>query len=157
MEMPKPTPAHEKLRALEGSWSGAEILHPSPWSPEARAATGTFENRVALDGFFLVNEYTESRDGAVVFRGHGVYGWDPKRERYTMHWFDTMGFPPNETLGTWEGDTLTFENRGPQGQNRYVYVVRDTDHLEFRIEHSRDGSEWQRFMEGTYERVRGSK
>ncbi len=151
MEMPKPSEAHHKLAQLAGEWIGEEILYPSPWSPQERRATGYSSNRMAVDGFFLINDYHEERDGQVVFRGHGVYGYDPKRARYTMHWFDSMGMPPDETLGSWEGDTLTFENRSEMGHGRYIYRVA-ADSYVFRIETSKDGQSWSPMMEGRFQR-----
>jgi hypothetical protein len=152
MEMPEPTPAHQKLAAFAGSWVGEEILHPSPWAPEKRTAVGRFENRIGVDGMYLITDYEEERDGKVVFRGHGVYGWDTRRERFTMFWFDSMGFSPHETLGTWEGETLAFTQRGDHGHARYVYEVKDADTYRFSIENSRDGETWTLVMEGIYKR-----
>jgi hypothetical protein len=152
MQMPQPTPEHRKLEALAGDWVGEEILHPSPWAPERRTAIGRFCCRIGVDGMFLVSDYEEERDGKVVFRGHGVYGWDAKRARYTMFWFDSMGMSPNETLGVWEGDELVFSGSGEGGSSRYVYTVKGADRMAFRIEASRDGSTWNRIMEGEYVR-----
>jgi Protein of unknown function (DUF1579) len=152
MQMPQPSAAHAKLAAFVGEWVGEEILHPSPWAPEKHSAIGRSSNRMGVDGFFLINDYIEERDGEVVFRGHGVYGYDPKRQRYTMHWFDSMGMPPNEMLGSWEGNTLTFQNRGEMGHSRYVYVLEGDDRYQFRIESSTDGQSWTPLMEGHYRR-----
>lgn len=153
MDMPQPTPKHDALSALAGDWQGEETLYPSPWAAEERSAIGRFHNRMAVDGMYLVNEYEEEREGKVVFRGHGVYGWDPRRERYTMHWFDSMGFPPSETLGVWEGDTLTFTNRSEQGHGRYTYRLLGPDRMTFSIATSRDGQTWQTMMDGEYRRT----
>lgn len=152
MEMPKPTEAHAKLEVFAGEWKGDEILYPSPWAPEKRSAVGRFSARMGLDGMFLITDYQEERDGEVVFRGHGVYGFDPKSGKYTMHWFDSMGMSPAETLGVWEGDTLTFENSHAHGKSRYVYEVGD-DQYTFKILSSQDGDEWSTLMEGSYRRV----
>jgi hypothetical protein len=152
MEMPEPTAEHERLAAFVGSWEGDEVLHPSPWSPERRAAIGRFSARMGVDGMYLITDYEEERDGAIVFRGHGVYGWDPRTGKYTMHWFDSMGFPPSETLGTWEGDTLTFESRSDHGMARYVYELVDGGYT-FKILSSADGAEWKPLMEGSYRRA----
>lgn len=152
MQMPEPTPQHRALSALAGDWDGEETLYPSPWAPELRAAIGRFRNRIAIDGMYLVNEYEEEREGQVVFRGHGVYGWDGRRERYTMHWFDSMGVAPSETFGVWKGDTLTFTNRGEQGHGRYTYRLLGPDRMTFSIETSRDGQTWQKMMDGEYRR-----
>jgi hypothetical protein len=153
MEMPKATAQHEKLASLVGEWTGEETLHPSPWSPETRHARGRFSMHMAVDGMFLVNDYEEERDGKIVFRGHGVYGWDPKRERYTMYWFDSMGGSPAETLGTWEGNELVFTNKSEMGHGRYVYTVKDATHIGFRIDTSKDGESWTCLMEGHFTRV----
>jgi Protein of unknown function (DUF1579) len=153
--MPEPTEHHRKLHALNGEWSGDETLYPSPWAPELRFATGAFSMRVAVDGLFLLSDYEESRDGQVVFRGHGVYGWDPKRERYTMYWVDSMGGSPNETTGVWSGDTLSFGSRGEHGFARYVYTIVDADHFTFSIETSRDGELWAKMMDGEFARRPG--
>lgn len=152
--MPEPTLHHKKLEALVGTWAGEEVLHPSPWSPEMRHATGRFSMRMAVDGLFLVSDYEEARNGLVVFRGHGVYGWDTKRERYTMHWFDSMGGSPNETLGVWQGNELAFTNSGEMGHGRYVYTVIDADHIDFRIDTSKDGASWSCLMEGHFARTK---
>lgn len=153
MEMPKPTADHRKLEVFVGEWEGEETLFPSPWSPEERSATGRFTARMGMGGMFLITDYEEERDGEIVFRGHGVYGWDPERERHTMHWFDSMGVAPHETLGRWEGDTLTYEASSEHGKARYVYEVHDADSYTFRIRNSADGTEWSTLMEGTYRRV----
>ena len=154
MKMPEPGPEHRRLEALAGSWTGDEILHPAPWLPERRTATGRFECRMGVDGFFLINDYVQEREGRTIFRGHGVYGYDPDRGRYTMHWFDSMGGggyrePP---LGVFEDDVLRFEAETPQGRARYTYTIVDADTFEFRIEGSADGKTWIPFMEGRYRR-----
>lgn len=154
MEMPEPTEAHEFLSTFAGEWEGEEILHPSEWMKERRTATGRFSSKMILRGFFLAHEYSESRDGQVMFEGHGVYGWDGKRERYTMHWFDSMGYPPGETLGTRDGDTLTFESGEGDRRSRYMYSRDGDDQLRFSIASSTDGGQtWSFMMEGTYTRV----
>lgn len=61
-EMPRPTPHHETLRALAGTWTGDERLHPSPWDPKGGSATGHVEARMALRDMFLVMDYRQVRD-----------------------------------------------------------------------------------------------
>jgi len=155
MEMPKPNTAHAKLEALAGEWEGTETMHPSPWRPEGGTAVGHFQARLGLDGFHLITDYQQLVDGKVTFTGHGVYGWDGKRERYTMYWFDSMGSDPGgAVLGNWEGDTLRFQGTSDMGHHRYTYWIGAPDHYRFRIENSRDGATWTRMMDGEYRRVR---
>ncbi|MFQ5411817.1 MAG: DUF1579 family protein [Phycisphaerae bacterium] len=147
-EMPRPTEAHRQLEKLAGTWSGEEKLSPSPWDPKGGTATGRVENRSALDGFVVVQDYVQEREGAVSFRGHGVFSHDG--EGYVLHWWDTMGVPPNVFRGQFEGDTLTMTCNDSQGQSRVVCTVPDSEHYTFRMDVSQDGKEWYTFMEGTY-------
>ncbi|MGE5277442.1 MAG: DUF1579 family protein [Acidobacteriota bacterium] len=75
--MPRPGEPHRQLRKLVGSWRGEERLSPSPWDPVGGTAVGRVENRSALDGFAVVQDYEQERNGAVGFRGHRVFSWDP--------------------------------------------------------------------------------
>lgn len=153
MEMPKPGAEHRTLAKMAGIWVGEEKLHPSPWDPKGGTATGRVEARMDLDGFALISDYTQERDGKVVFRGHGVYGWDRSRERYFMTWFDSMsGGLPSTCYGNLEGDTITFENKSEQGLSRYIYKLESETAQGFRIESSQDGKTWMTFLETRYTR-----
>ena len=149
--MPTAQEQHKKLQALAGTWVGEEKMYPSPWDAEGGTAVGKIVSRIDLDGFYLIEEYTQERGGQVSYRGHGVFGWDGQRNRYTMHWFDSMGMPTHEpALGTWEGNTLRFEMSGPMGHQRYIFTTEGPTRYAFKIEHSQDGKEWCAFMEGRY-------
>lgn len=152
MEMPKPGEAQRKLEILAGSWTGEEKMHPSPWDLQGGTATGRVRNEVALDGFAVVQDYEQERGGQITFRGHGVFRWDAARETYSLHWFDSMGMPPNEYLGNFDGDVLTMTSETPQGTSRTVMDLRESGTYRFRMDHSRDGKEWQTLMEGSYSR-----
>ena len=150
MDTPKVTDAHEKLERLVGTWVGAEQLNPSPWDPEGGPAEGRVENRRALDGFAVVQDYTQTRNGAVSYRGHGVFGWDAARGVYTMHWWDSMGSPVNTFEGTFEGDVLTLSFAGAQGHHRTTMTFSGSDGYSFEMDVSPDGDQWYPFMSGTY-------
>lgn len=153
MQMPKPTKAHAKLEAFVGDWSGEEKMHPSPWDPEARVAKGTMKVRGDLDGFGIVQHYTQKSGGKVSYRGIGVMGYDATEKRYVWHWSDSMGGVPGEvTRGDWKGNKVTFQHGGPMGHVRYTYTFHKDGTLGFRIDNSADGSEWAPFMEGRYTR-----
>lgn len=152
MHMPQVTAEHKKLAALAGNWTGEEKMFPSPWDSKGGTAMGRSTGKVDLDGFFVVTDYQQERDGKVTYRGHGVYGWD-KDNGYTMYWFDSMGSPVNAPAkGTWEGNVLTFQSDSPMGKGRYVYTFEDEDRHTFRIENSQDGKSWMPFMEAHYRR-----
>ena len=65
MDMPKPGPAQQQLARLAGNWSGEEKLLPSPWDPKGGIATGKAANRLALDGWIVVQDYEQARGGQV--------------------------------------------------------------------------------------------
>ena len=152
METKDPSQAHRRLEVFEGTWMGEETLHPSPWDPVGGAATGRLESRMGLDGFFLITDYVEERGGRVRYRGHGVYGWDPREQLYTMHWYDSMGSKVS-AKGSWEGEVLTYSQRSETGHARYVYTPQDSGRYHFRIEVSQDGHAWASVMEATYRKT----
>jgi hypothetical protein len=152
MDMPgPPLEQHRKLEVFAGNWEGDETIYPSPWDPKGGPATGRMETRMGLDGFFLISDYTETRGGQVSYRGHGVYGWDPQDQCYTMHWFDGMGsIPKIWAKGKWEGNVLMFQHQHERGHSRYTYTIAGNREFHFKIDSSQDGKAWQTFMEGTY-------
>jgi hypothetical protein len=155
METPRPTVDHARLAAFAGTWHAEERLFPSPFNPRGGTATGRLVARMALDGFFLVSDYVETRDGVETYRGHGVYGWDAARRAHTMHWFDSMcGQYAEPALGTWDGNVLTYRLETPRVRARYVYEVLAEDRYRFRIEHSPDGVAWAPFLEAVMTRER---
>jgi len=90
MELPKPGAEHAKLMRFAGTWSGDEQLSESPWGPGG-AARGRCENRSAVDGMAMVQDYSEEKGGQTVFRGHGVFSIDPANGDVLWWWFDSMG------------------------------------------------------------------
>lgn len=155
MDMPKPAPEQLRLHALAGTWSGQERMHPSPWDPHGGAADGVAVNRVALDGFAVVQDYVQKRGGQVSFSGVAVMTWDAAAQEYQMHWWDSMGGPVNVFRGQWTGEALSLKCEGPQGVNRCTYQLADlrAGRYSFRMEVSPDGKQWFPFMEGEYRRA----
>ncbi len=154
MEMPKPTEHHRKLRAFVGQWTGEEKFHPMPWAPKGGAATSETNARLDLDGFFLVSDYVQKRGGEVTHRGHGVFGYDLQKQKYTMRWFDVTGFDPGvPALGTWVGNTLCLLHEHHMGHGRFTYTFERDGLYTFKVEKSEDGKNWTPFLEGTYKRT----
>lgn len=152
--MPQPNENHKKLQRLTGSWTGDEKLYPSPWGPGGQAK-GKMTTRLDIDGFFLIQDYVQEKDGRTCYRGHGIVGWDEKKKRYAWYWVDSMGMVPHAPAsGAFEGDTLTFEQETPgMGFSRFTYKMAGEGKLAFSIEHSKDGKAWQTFMEADYHRA----
>jgi hypothetical protein len=150
MEMPKPSDAHRKLEKLVGQWVGQETVHPSPFDPEGGPAEGRVNNRTALDGFVVVQDYTQQRGGKISFQGHGIFRYDADSSTYVMHWFDSFGAAPSEFRGDFEGDSLTLTSSEPHGLSRATFVFPSPDTYEFKMEVSPDSENWYPFLEGTY-------
>jgi len=150
MEMPKPQEQHQRLSALAGRWEAEETLYPSPWDPKGGKATGHMDARMALNGFFLISDYRQERDGKTTYEGHGVYGFEPKETCWTMWWADGMCPTGGLAKGQWQGNTLSFQNQSPMGHSRYTYVIEGPERMTFRLESSQDGKNWTLFMEGKF-------
>ena len=151
MSEPKLTEFHRKLEQLVGKWSGNETLSGSP----EQQAKSTITTSLGSDGFFLLVDYIQKIDKRVSFRGHGVCGWDPSKQRYTLYWFDSTGHTPNTPApGEWEGDVLTFHTKNPDGRHsRYVCEVSGKAGT-FRIEESTDGVSWRTVLDANLRRSR---
>jgi hypothetical protein len=155
MKMPLPSDAHRRLERLVGVWRGEETLHPSSFDPAGGTATATVKNVVAIDGFAVVQDYEQKRADGSTFRGHGIFRYDadgPPGRQYVMHWFDSLGLPPSEFRGSFEGDVFTVGQALPHGQLRAVWDLSNAKRYTYRMEVSMDGVSWAPFMEGRYTR-----
>ena len=153
MEMPKPSPGHVLLEKLVGSWAGEETIHPSEWDPVGGVAIGRNRQQMSLGGFALITDYEQERDGAITFTGHGVYTYDPKEDRYSLHWFDCMGSPPEVFVGRFEGDVLTLSHGGPGMHARMTYDLSAPETMKAMMEMSPDGEDWKVLFEATYKQT----
>jgi hypothetical protein len=152
MAMPKPTEPHHKLQRIVGVWIGEEIIHPSPWDPHGGKAIGRVTNQSSLDGFVVVQEYEQERNGGVNYRGHAVFTWNAQEQCYILYWFDSMGLPPNIMKGNFVNHILTLTNENPQGQSQAVFDFSKEKEYKYRMDVSQDGKHWRTFMEGVYEK-----
>jgi hypothetical protein len=157
MEMPKPGDAHKRLEALVGEWTGPETMHPAPWDPAGGAATGEVVNSWILDGFAVMQQYAQIRNGTRNFSGHGVFWYDPAADQYGMTWWDSMGGSASHFRGRFDGDRLVLLSDMPQGGFcRSVFDIGTPGRYSFLMEVSPDGEHWAPAMEGTYEKSVGS-
>jgi hypothetical protein len=152
MEMPKPAAEQRALEILVGTWLGQERLFPSSFDPIGGLAIGHVHNRLALDGFAVIQDYEQERDGAVNFRGHGLFRWDTARHDYVLHWFDSMGGPPTDYRGTLSARVLVLTAPQPQGFSRAIFDFSLAKRYHYRLEISPDGNQWMPFTEGEYVR-----
>ena len=151
MEMPKPSDHHKKLQKLAGQWKGEEKMYPSEWDPKGSVAQGTNAAHVALDGFAVVSDYHQEKNGQVTYMGHAVWTYDAKQSCYVLHWFDSMGSPAEVFKGSFENDVLTVSHGGPM-HARLTYDFSNARQLKTRMEMSQDGQTWNKFFDGTYDK-----
>jgi len=147
MDMPKPDQRHQQLAKLAGIWCGDEIMPPSQWSPGG-TAQAEINNRVALGGFALIQDYCQQHNGVVTFTGHGVFTIDG--DDVLLYWFDSMGFPPNQFRGRWQGNVLQLNSTGPM-PSRCTFTLSDNTHYQFEMDMQAADGEWKNMMRGQYQ------
>lgn len=152
MSMPKPTEHHLRLQDMVGEWQGTETMHPSRWEPQGGTANGRIRSHIALNGFALISDYEQERDGVVTFTGHSVMTYDAKDACFTLHWFDCTGSPPEVFTGNFDGDVLTISHGGPGMHARLTRDLSRKNTMVSRMEMSPDGEKWRTLFDGSYER-----
>jgi len=153
MNMPTPSNGHLLLEKLSGTWEGEETMYPSQWDPRGAVAIGRNKNQLSLGGFALLSDYEQERDGSITFTEHGVYTFSLNEDRYTLHWFDCMGSPPEVFVGGFDGDVLTLAHGGPGMHARMTYDLATAGIMKGMMEMSRDGVEWRVLFEAVYRRT----
>jgi hypothetical protein len=129
-------------------------MAPSQWDPAGGTAIGRNAIRSALDGFAIITDYEQERDGKITFRGHGVTTYDSATDRYVMHWIDVMSGPMMEVFtGTFDGDEMVLTNNGQPMAARLTWNLSRQGTMHSRMEMSQDGVEWATLFEAEYERV----
>lgn len=106
-----------------GEWTGAETLHPSPWTAGG-SAEGKWSIRRDGAGLHLVFDYAEQRADGGRFDAHGVLARDPENGDVLLFIFDSFGFPPlSPARGRWEGSRLVLDKATPRGVGRTVFML----------------------------------
>jgi hypothetical protein len=87
------------LAAFVGTFDAEVTVRPGPGAePVSQAGVSTNELR---GGKWLVVDYRADSG----FEGHGIYGWDEARGRYTGAWVDSMLVSIARSEGTWDAGT----------------------------------------------------
>ena len=127
MEMPRPAPEMDQLKAIAGEWSCDGTMPAGamgPGSPPQKIKS-TMKMKKSLDGFWYTIDYEEkkTKDHPAI-KAHGPMGYDPLQKKFIMFGVDNMGGYVTETSPGWEGDKMVMTGEGMMmGQKA---AVRDT-------------------------------
>ena len=150
---PSPLPEHKKLAVFAGEWSGEETVYPSRWIAGG-PATSRVSARMDLNGFYLIQDSVQMRDGKESFATHGLFTYDREDRTYKLFWYDSLGYtPPSPASGGWVGKTLTLVRGSLRGNARHVYEVVDDNTYNMKIQFSPDAEGWNDVLTGVYRRV----
>ena len=96
---PTPLEEHRKLAVFAGEWNGEETVFASRWNAGG-PATSHVVARIDLNGFYLIQDTRQSRDGKESFATHGVFTYDREDRLYKLFWHDSLGYyPPSPASG----------------------------------------------------------
>src|SRR4029453_16238209 len=94
-----------KLAVFAGEWAGEEMVFPSRWTAGG-PATSKVSARIALNGFYLIQDPVQMRAGKESLAPHGVFPCDREDRLYKLFWHDSLGYyPPSPASGGWSGKT----------------------------------------------------
>jgi len=148
-----PLPEHVRLAVFAGEWSGEEMVYPSRWNAGG-PATAQVVARMDLNGFYLIQDARQFRDGKEIFATHGLFTYDRDDRTYKLFWYDSLGYtPPSPASGGWVGKTLTLVRGSLRGNARHVYEIIDDDSYSLKIQFSPDAEGWADVLTGVYRRI----
>ena len=150
---PSPLPEHQKLAVFAGEWAGDEMVNRSRWT-DGGPATSHVVARIDLNGFYLIQDTRQSRDGKEIFATHGLFTYDRDDRTYKLFWYDSLGYtPPAPASGGWVGNTLTLVRGSLRGNARHLYEIIDDDSYSMKFQFSPDAEGWADVLTGIYRRI----
>ncbi|MCK1388227.1 DUF1579 family protein [Bradyrhizobium sp. 21] len=148
-----PLPEHARLAAFAGEWNGEEVVFPSRWT-EGGTATSHVVAHMDLNGFYLIQDSVQTREGKQSFATHGIFTFDREDRTYKLFWYDSLGYtPPSPASGGWVGKTLTLVRGSLRGNARHVYEIIDDNSYSLKIQFSPDAEGWADVLTGVYRRI----
>ena len=88
-----------------------------------------------FNGFYLIQDTRQMRDGKETFATHGVFTYDRDDRHYKLFWRDSLGYySPAPASGGWTGKTLILVRGSLRGNARHVYEVVDDDNYTMKIQ-----------------------
>jgi hypothetical protein len=162
MEMGKPGPEHERLKAYVGDWD-ADCAFNCPLDNSVQKTKGVMHIKPLLgDRYIQLNYEGEMMlpDGKTTmpFKGMGIGGYDKGKKKYTNVWIDEMSTTMMLTEGTADGNTITFEGgftdpmSGKVTKVKEIVTETDSSHhkYELHMEGPETGGKMMKVMEINY-------
>jgi hypothetical protein len=150
---PSPLPEHKRLAVFSGEWNGEETVYPSRWQAGGQA-TSRVSARIALNGFYLIQDSVQIREGKENFETHGLFTYDREDRTYKLFWHDSLGYyPPSPASGGWAGKSLVLVRGSLRGNARHLYEIVDDNTYTMKIQFSPDAEGWADVLTGVYRRA----
>ena len=89
----------------------------------AAPATAQVVARIELNGFYLIQDTTQFRDGKETFATHGVFTYDREDRLYKLFWHDSLGYSRSRRLWRLERQHADAGARLAARQCRHVYQL----------------------------------
>ena len=151
---PKPQDEHKRLAVFAGEWTGEEMVYPSRWNAGG-PATSRVAARMDLNGFYLIQDTRQMRDGKESFASHGLFTYDREDRLYKLYWHDSLGYyPPAPASGSCGGKILTLVRGSMRGNARHLYEIIDDNSYSMKIQFSPDSEGWSDVLTGVYKRIK---
>lgn len=100
------TEEHAILKSDAGVWDTVMKIYPQGPDGPAIESKGEEHNRLIGNGMWVLSDY-KGKIGGLPYEGHGTFGYDPHKKKYTATWVDNMK-PTMDTMeGTFDAKTKT--------------------------------------------------
>lgn len=125
----------EALTVFAGSWTAKVKFQGEPGQP-GMEGEGTETNTLAIGGKWILSDFKGTMGGNP-FEGHGVIGYDPRKEKYVSCWADSWSNSLGLSEGTYDEKSKTFTftmeeispETGKPVQTRHSYEIRNNDEI----------------------------
>jgi hypothetical protein len=151
MEMGKPGPEHERLKAYVGDWD-SDVRFYCPLDNSVQKSKGVMHVKPILGDRYLQMNYEGEMAGPdgktmMPFKGMGVSGFDKGKKKYTNVWLDELSTGMMITEGTADGNVLTLEGQcvdpmsGKPMKVKEVITETDSTHHKYELHMTGPGEE----------------
>jgi len=129
-----PVEEHALLAKMAGTWTNDAKFWMAPDAPPT-VSKGKSEEKLVMDGRFLIQHYTMGDFMGMPFEGMGIVGYDKIHHAYTTTWIDNFGTRIMTMTGSYDEQTKTITWEGisstPMGDMPAKHLLKfiDDDHM----------------------------